>query len=119
MRLPGRWGRFSSSKGFLKKGDRRLCPRPKLLIHLQDFGVDRAVCPPFFNKPLRRIMEPVRLGMLPRKTAKVVVYDFETGKLQHLHQHIALEEGTEPDHEQLEKMALEHAMIRRDEMRRG
>jgi len=57
-------------------------------------------------------MEPIKMGMLPRKVAKVLVYDFETGKLHHMHQHITLEGGIEPDHEQLEKAALENAMIR-------
>jgi hypothetical protein len=57
-------------------------------------------------------MEPVKLGMLPRKVARVLVYDFETGELQHIHQHVTFDGGHEPDHEQLEKRALENAMVR-------
>src|SRR5882757_3197548 len=57
-------------------------------------------------------MTPVRQGLLPRTVNTVVVYDFETGKLQHMHQHITLEGGMEPDHQQLEIRALENAAMR-------
>jgi hypothetical protein len=64
-------------------------------------------------------MAIVRQGRLGRTVATALVYDFETGKLIHLHQHIALEGGYVPDHEQVEQKALANAMIRqgRDQSR--
>jgi hypothetical protein len=54
----------------------------------------------------------VRQGKLGRTTDSVLVYDFESGQPLHLHRHITLEGGYVPDHEQVEKRALENAMIR-------
>lgn len=58
-------------------------------------------------------MANVRQGKLGRTVATALVYDFETGKPMHLHQHITLDGGAIPDHEQVEKRALENAMIRK------
>lgn len=57
-------------------------------------------------------MAIVKQGKLGRTVATALVYDFETGKPIHLHQHITLDGGMIPDHEQVEKRALENAMIR-------
>jgi hypothetical protein len=57
-------------------------------------------------------MESVMQGKMARTIATVVVYDFETGQVVHMHRHIALEGGYVPDHEEVEKRAIENAMIR-------
>ena len=57
-------------------------------------------------------MTTVKQGKLGRTVATALVYDFETGKPIHLHQHITLDGGMVPDHEQVETRALENAMIR-------
>ncbi len=57
-------------------------------------------------------MAIVKQGKLGRTVATAMVYDFETGQLLHLHRHITLDGGMIPDHEQVEKRALENAMIR-------
>ena len=54
----------------------------------------------------------VRQGKLGRTIQKAVVYDLVTGQILHVHQHVALEGGFVPDHEQVEKKALEYAMVR-------
>jgi hypothetical protein len=55
-------------------------------------------------------MEQVMHGVLPRTVQTAVVYDLQTGAIQHVHQHIALEGGVIPDHEQVENRAIEIAV---------
>ena len=57
-------------------------------------------------------MAIVRQGKLPRTVSTALVYDFESGRPLHLHRHIVLQGGYVPDHEQVEKKAIENAMIR-------
>ena len=50
--------------------------------------------------------------VLARKVAAAIVYDAVTGRIQHVHRHITLEGGLEPDRCQVEKRALEISLQR-------